>query len=496
LAPSLTRALKDIWSNQNKATTLAQPFVSDANGVWAFFADGLYKLVITDANDVVIFTWDNVLIQDLTTTTFAEGTAITSASTIAPGPEVWAHVTGNVTIAALTSVLPFWWGVFDGSLQLTHSGNLLCPGAVNLTVQPGDVLFFLNEGSGVWRVAGQMANSLLINRTDVSVVVQDARTNTVDAPLTVTSTTTGSPAAGIGTGMLLRAKSADETPSDFGQIQVAASDVTGASEDTYWELLCRVAGAALVPVYRFAATGAFRAIFTHANSADRIYALPNVGGTIIVHGQTDVGTGDLKTATGSATCTSSCTIGGVPDTDVAAVNMNDYSFFPSFTYDMPGASDGTTSASWEPSKQADPGNPIGRIQLHTTIVDSGPNVPTSITATLRWRYVTASDRPEIWVAYDATGTIVATWASDDPPPAGIPGVTAKGCTSLRLTSADLESWTVLSTKASEAQAYIQDKHLNRANQAYRALQLLSGDQAPAGWIAAHCLIDTGKVTVQ
>jgi hypothetical protein len=115
---------------------------------------------------------------------------------------------------------------------------------------------------------------------DVTIAVSDARTNTVDVPLTVTSTTSGTPAAGIGTGILLRAESGDENPSDFGQIEVAASDVGAGTEDTYFQFLTRVAGAALAATYRWVATAANKAIFTHANTGDRTYTLPDATGNI------------------------------------------------------------------------------------------------------------------------------------------------------------------------------------------------------------------------
>jgi hypothetical protein len=115
---------------------------------------------------------------------------------------------------------------------------------------------------------------------DTTIAVSDSRTNTVDVPLTITSTTSGTPAAGIGTGILFSAESADENPSSFGQLEVAATDVGAGTEDTYFQMLTRVAGAALAATYRFIATAANKAIFTHANSADRTYTFPDATGNI------------------------------------------------------------------------------------------------------------------------------------------------------------------------------------------------------------------------
>lgn len=266
--------LKNIWSDRTEITTLAQPFVSDANGVFAFFADGLYKIVIADSADAVKYTWDNFKIADFTDPTFSEGSAITSASTIAVGPNVWHHVTGSTNIDTVTGSTPFVWLVFDGNLTLNYSANLLTPASLNVAVKAGDVVFLVFEGSTVWRLSAHyQADGLVI-------ATQDSRTNTVDPALTVRSVTSGTPAAGMGTGILLQAESGDESPSDTAQIEAAYSDVGAGTEDTYVQFLLRVAGAVLTACWRFAATGAFKGIFTHANSADRTYTLPNFDGTL------------------------------------------------------------------------------------------------------------------------------------------------------------------------------------------------------------------------
>lgn len=131
---------------------------------------------------------------------------------------------------------------------------------------------------------------------DQTIAVEDTRTNTVDAPLTVRSTTSGTPDVGIGTGILLQAESQDEVPSNVGQVEFAFSDITTASEDSYFQVLLRVAGAALSAAYRFVATSAFRAIFTHANTADRTYTLPNRSMTF---GAGELYSGPTSTASGS-----------------------------------------------------------------------------------------------------------------------------------------------------------------------------------------------------
>lgn len=127
---------------------------------------------------------------------------------------------------------------------------------------------------------------------------QDARTATTARNFAIWADTTGVPTVGIGIGQLFQAESADENPSDFGALDFVATDVTAASEDTVVDVLLRVAGAALTAVYRFVATGAFRAIFTHANTADRTYTLPDATDVISLRNQNEtLGNKTIATAT-------------------------------------------------------------------------------------------------------------------------------------------------------------------------------------------------------
>lgn len=104
---------------------------------------------------------------------------------------------------------------------------------------------------------------------------EDSRTDSVDVVGEIRSTTSSAPAVGIGTGIKFTAESADENPSDVGELDFAFSDVTAASEDSYADILLRTAGAALGSRYRFQATGAFRGIFTSALTANRTYTFPD-----------------------------------------------------------------------------------------------------------------------------------------------------------------------------------------------------------------------------
>ena len=148
-------------------------------------------------------------------------------------------------------------------------------------------------------------------RFDGAIALEDSRTATGATPLTIQATTTGTPAAGIGVGMLFRAESADENPSNFGQVEFAASDIDAGSEDTYFQVLLRVAGAALTSCWRFAATGAFNGILTHANTAARTYTFPNFTGNTVVQAGTS---GVMNPVNDNSATTTAHGLGATPNT--------------------------------------------------------------------------------------------------------------------------------------------------------------------------------------
>jgi hypothetical protein len=190
-----------------------------------------------------------------------------SSETIDTGHTTYVLRNQNDTIIFISDgtnwqVLGLFFGesIQDGASVFTFSKGITIT-AGDLTVTAGDLT--LTSGD------------LTLTDGDLTVTNEDTRTTTVDYPLTITSTTSDTPAAGIGTGILIRAESEDENPSEFGALEFCATDVTAGSEDTYLDVLTRVAGAALTKVWRFLATGAFKGIFTHANTADRTYTMPD-----------------------------------------------------------------------------------------------------------------------------------------------------------------------------------------------------------------------------
>ncbi len=155
----------------------------------------------------------------------------------------------------------------------------------------------------------KVGGDLVVRKTDSS------RTATVDTPLIVESVTTGTPANGIGTGILVRAESADENPCDVGQMDFTLSDKTAGSEDSYFQILLRVAGASLAASYRFVATTAFRGMFTHANTADRTYTLPDYSFTFgqggLASGPSSIGAGSTEAHEGTVTISANQALQGI-----------------------------------------------------------------------------------------------------------------------------------------------------------------------------------------
>ncbi len=147
-----TTTTKNLWSDRDKQTTVAQPLVADSNGVVSFYADGLYDFAVYDANDVLQYTWDGVFYGSIESTNHAEGSSLASASTLVLGSDGdYFHVTGTNAISAIQGTQPFVWLTFDSALTLTHSGSLVLKGGVNHPTIAGETLVFVNDGTNVFR---------------------------------------------------------------------------------------------------------------------------------------------------------------------------------------------------------------------------------------------------------------------------------------------------------------------------------------------------------
>lgn len=151
--------------------------------------------------------------------------------------------------------------IIDGNSSETIDGNL----TLTLSNQYEVALLICNGTS--WSVINSAASQ------STTFAADNSSNNTVTNIVTVQHTTSGTPGAGIGTGVLFNSESADESPSNFGVLAFVADDVTAGSEDTYFVVQNRTAGAALANAYKFKRTGVGNILFTTAATAERTVTL-------------------------------------------------------------------------------------------------------------------------------------------------------------------------------------------------------------------------------
>ncbi|MCK5607966.1 hypothetical protein KAR91_39160, partial [Candidatus Pacearchaeota archaeon] len=98
---------KTTWTDRDKTTPATNPIILDASGKATIFADGVYKFVIKDADDVTIRTIDNVEVGTALTGTisFSKGSDIASASAITIGSDGnYFDITGTTAITSIDTV--------------------------------------------------------------------------------------------------------------------------------------------------------------------------------------------------------------------------------------------------------------------------------------------------------------------------------------------------------------------------------------------------------
>lgn len=144
----------DTYSDNALSTANANPVVADSAGRFGdiFLQVQDYKVVYTDASDVVIDTLDPV---HGAASSWAKGADIASAATLVLGTDGnYFDVTGTTTITAIAT----WASTgpvklhFDGALTLTHHAtDLVLPGGANITTAAGDEAEFVEYASGDWR---------------------------------------------------------------------------------------------------------------------------------------------------------------------------------------------------------------------------------------------------------------------------------------------------------------------------------------------------------
>lgn len=119
---------------------------------------------------------------------------------------------------------------------------------------------------------------------------EDTTTNDVTVLQTLRHTVTAAstPATSLGTGLKFQGESADEDPSDLGQLEFAFDDVSAGSEDsTFWVKL-RAGGAALARAFGFRNTGAASgyALLQMTASGNRTVTFPDASDTVVELTQT------------------------------------------------------------------------------------------------------------------------------------------------------------------------------------------------------------------
>lgn len=132
-------------------------------------------------------------------------------------------------------------------------------------------------------------NEVNLDSFDKVLSEDDATTNGTTTVLTVRHTTTGTPATNIGTGVTFQAESADENPSDLGQLEFAFDDVTAASEDSSFWVKLRAAGSALSRAFGFQNTGAASGyfLFSGVATANRTVTIQDATDTLVGRATTD-----------------------------------------------------------------------------------------------------------------------------------------------------------------------------------------------------------------
>jgi hypothetical protein len=235
-----------LYSDAGLTIPITNPAIADSDGKFEFYTANDYALryVIKTSSGSLIDDIDPIYpINNLTGLTASVSAINTAASYVG-------------ALTATTSEL----NILDGATLSTAELNIL-DGVTATTAE----INLLDADS---------TTSVQKSGTQIIAKTEDSRTNSVATDI-VRATTSGTPAANIGVGTLYQAESADENPSNFGQIEFAASDVTPGSEDTFFQILLRTAGAALAAAYRFVITSAFKYIFTGAPTADRTITLPD-----------------------------------------------------------------------------------------------------------------------------------------------------------------------------------------------------------------------------
>lgn len=170
-----TTTLKDAWTDRAKTVTAAQPIVGDANGIISAYFDGLYKLVVKDSNDVTLYTWDNVDLEEVIDAlpivggnlTGGVNTARTTVASAA-NPDIFAITIGNTIDYTGTATCTG----FVASPQAGAQRTLVCAGAAVFTAGANMLIDGVTSGNNYTAVAGDKLTVIAVTTTQFRLSIQ------------------------------------------------------------------------------------------------------------------------------------------------------------------------------------------------------------------------------------------------------------------------------------------------------------------------------------
>lgn len=187
-----TTNLKNIHSDEDLQTTMAQPAIADSNGVIQFYGLGNYKFVIDDAGDVTRYTWDNYTVSkgqsfviDYDTATPAataatkgmgyvtiDGSNVVRAFSISNGT-AWtdtytATAAGDQTFDSIATKTHPWYDITHGDwgaeAGVASDQSTSIQAAIDAIEAVGHGVLFIPEGEF------QVDSSLDINNTSITIM--------------------------------------------------------------------------------------------------------------------------------------------------------------------------------------------------------------------------------------------------------------------------------------------------------------------------------------